>query len=416
VSGLFAELEAACGGEAVTAHEPLACEGQALSISLRPRDGETLARGLGVLAARESAALVRGGGSRMGIGNLASRADCLLRLDALAGIETLDAEDGVARVRAGTRLGELRAAANAEGWDPPLDPPGEGATVGGVLSAAAVGPRRLGFGPPRDCVLGLEVALASGERTRCGGRVVKNVTGYDLAKLYTGAFGSLGVIEAAWLRLRPLPAAVEVRVAELAPGSGAFERGIEVARRSSARAVALVAPRPAERIGTGCLLESGWALVVELAGDAPSVERDARWLEDATGALPPEADVVAALRQWQGEEPPAEGARVRIAVPPSALERTCAELAGLEAELVVHPGLGLVYAATAGDLEGALFVAQRAAAVGGGHALFESLPAAMKDGRDVFGTPAAQVPLMRALKQRFDPQGVLNPGRFAGGI
>ena len=105
-------------------------------------------------------------------------------------------------------LRDVREALAASGWELSLDPPGRDSTVGGCLAAASVGPRALGLGLPRDQVLGLTVSLASGERVRCGGRVVKNVTGYDLNKLYTGSFGSLGVIESAWLRLRAAPRAL----------------------------------------------------------------------------------------------------------------------------------------------------------------------------------------------------------------
>ena len=134
------------------------------------------------------------------------RADAVLSTERLVGIDEFDPSEGVCHVLSGTPLSELRERVAATGWELPLDPPGAGSTVGGCVAAASLGaPVLSGSEPPRDIVLGLEVALASGQRTRCGGRVVKNVTGYDLNKLYTGSFGALGVIEAAWLRLRPKP-------------------------------------------------------------------------------------------------------------------------------------------------------------------------------------------------------------------
>ncbi|MDX1648862.1 MAG: FAD-binding protein, partial [Myxococcota bacterium] len=147
---------------------------------LRPADGGTLATALRVLAEHRLPALVRGGGTKTppgaGVG-----ARVVLDTGALGGVRELDVDEGVAQVGAGLPLAELAAALEGSGWEAPLDPPGEAGTVGGALAAAAVGPR---FGHPRDVVLGLDVALATGERTRCGGRVVKNVTGYDLAKLH----------------------------------------------------------------------------------------------------------------------------------------------------------------------------------------------------------------------------------------
>ncbi|MCZ6782296.1 MAG: FAD-binding oxidoreductase [Proteobacteria bacterium] len=416
MSALGEELREALGAESIVEHPPVEWDGHKLELTFRPPDGDRLAKGLALLSERGLAALVRGGGTRSHWGNRAERADLILSTEALTGIDTLDTEDGVVHVAAGTRLDEVRAAANSGGWELPLDPPGEGTTVGGALSAAAIGPRRLGFGPPRDCVLGLEVALASGERTRCGGRVMKNVTGYDLAKLYTGAFGTLGVIERAWLRLRPLPASLEVRVAEVPSSVDPFALTLELARRTTTRVAALVGPGPAERIGSGCLIEEGWVLVAEFAGDSPATERDLEWLEGRVDALPADADVVGGLRRIQGAPVAPPGLRARIAVLPSALPETCAGLEASDLELVVHPGLGLVYVESHADLDGSLGAVDGAAARGCGSAMYESLPSQARAGRDVFGASPDVVPLMRALKERFDPTGTLNPGRFAGGL
>jgi glycolate oxidase FAD binding subunit len=320
------------------------------------------------------------------------------------------------QVRAGTPLSELRAAVRAGGWELPLDAPGAGATVGGVLAAAAVGPRAQGFGLPRDLVLGLEVALASGERTRCGGRVVKNVTGYDLNKLYTGSFGTLGVIEGAWLRLRPLPERTAVLEAAGSNLDGICERGLAAARLPSARAAAIAA---SARNPTAREVR----LVVELAGDARSVEHDAAWLEGQCEARPVESGALDQVRALQAAEPGSSGLRFRIDALPSHLEPALAQLCGVSATVLAYPGLGLLYAEVA--LEGerqaeevdAAFrrIARTARAAGGGF-VCEAAPPWAKRGRDVFGEAPAALPLMAALKRRFDPDGVLNPGRFAGRI
>ena len=144
------------------------------------------------------------GGTRVVLGNPPLRADVRLDLGALRGVLELDRSEGVCHVRGATPLSELREALAGTGWEVPLDV-SDASTVGGALACNAVGPRTHGQGLPRDVVLGLSIAHASGKRTRCGGRVVKNVTGYDLNKLYTGSFGTLGVIVSAWLRLRPRP-------------------------------------------------------------------------------------------------------------------------------------------------------------------------------------------------------------------
>jgi glycolate oxidase FAD binding subunit len=261
-------------------------------------------------------------------------------------------------------------------------------------------------------VLGLEVVLATGERTRCGGRVVKNVTGYDLAKLYTGSLGSLGVIEAAWLRLRPAPEAV--RAIEVPPVAleEACERGLAAARRSSVRACALISQG-----------SRGLRGVLELAGDAPSVERDARWLGDELGAEVTDPAALDAVGRVQRGVPEPCGLRFRLAVRPRALAASASRLAAAGASLLLYPGLNLVYAGFA--LEGpddapgaerAFGIALEAARASSGALLCESAPPAAKRERDVFAPDPDALRLLRSLKAQFDPDGVLNPGRFAGGL
>jgi glycolate oxidase FAD binding subunit len=407
-------IAAAVGDDAVEEHAALEVDGTALTVTLRPADGEAVARALAALGACGLAALIRGGGNRLDIGNLPSREGVLLSTERLSGVDEFDPGEGVCHARAGTRLAAAQAIVGPHGWEFPLDAPGVTATVGGVLAAAAVGPRAQGHGRPRDLVLGLEVALASGERTHCGGRVVKNVTGYDLNKLYTGSFGSLGVIEGAWLRLRPRPERTVVFESRGSGLDGAGERGLAAARLATARAVATtVCVRGSER---------DVRFTVELAGDAASVERDAAWVEEHCDAHAAEAVVLDGVRELQLRGPDASGLRFRIDALPSrlqlALELLCKRCEGV----LVYPGLGLLYAdvplarADDGAVDSAFrFAASTARAVGGGF-VCESGPVWAKRGRDVFGDVSATLPLLEALKQRFDPGGILNPGRFAGGF
>jgi glycolate oxidase FAD binding subunit len=409
-------LTASLGREAVEEHERLDIDGAEPTVTIRPADGEALARALGELSACGLAALVKGGGNRLGLGNLLNRGEVLLSSQRLRGVDELDTDNGVCHVRAGTPLSEVRAAARAGGWELPLDAPGAGATAGGVVAAAAVGPRAQGFGLPRNLVLGLEVALASGERTRCGGRVVKNVSGYDLNKLYTGSLGTLGVIEGAWLRLCPIPERTLVLEAAGSSLDGVCERGLAAARRPTARAAAIAA---SARTPTGRDVR----LVVELAGDARNVEYDAAWLEQHCGARPAEGGALDQVRALQAACPGPSGLRFRIDALPSSLEPALAQLCGSSATVLAYPGLGLLYAEVALEgerqpeaVDAAFRRAARTARAAGGGFVCEAAPAWAKRGRDVFGEEPAALPLMGALKRSFDPGGVLNPGRFAGRI
>ena len=406
-AGHEAALHTALGAAAIEPGGDAGLEGVAPAATLHPGDAEALARAVGALAACGLAALVRGGGTHMQLGNPPRRADVVLSTRRIAGVLAFDPGEGVCRAAAGTPLAALRAELNAGGWELPLDPPGPGSTVGGALAAAAIGPRALGFGLPRDLVLGLDVVLADGTPTRCGGRVVKNVTGYDLAKLYTGSLGTLGVIAAAWLRLRPRPERVLVMEATLAGADAALGVGLAAARRTSARAVALaLGPDGAAR------------LVVELAGDEPVVESDRAWLAAEAGAGEAPTAALDRVRRLQAEGVGPGALHFRVSLRPSLAGVAAARLGAAGASLLLYPGLGLAWASFpggAGEAESSAFEAVSAAArEAGGSWLLERAPRAARAGRDAFGDAPQLVPLTRALKARFDPEGLLNPGRQLG--
>ncbi len=421
-------LRRALGERAVLEHEPVAVDGERLSVTLRPDDGERLAVALAVANELGLALVVRGGGSRLDFGNPVRRADALLSTQGLAGVDELDADEGVVHVRAGTPLSVLRDAANERGWELALDPPGPDATLGGTLAAAVIGPRCHAYGPARDCVLGLEVALGSGQRTRCGGRVVKNVTGFDMAKLYTGSLGGFGVIEAAWLRLRPRPQRALMLTAHAAGPDAAIAAARDAAERPGARAVALVTPEVAHAVEPDRASPPEFLVLVELAGDAPTVERDAESLARAHGVEECDASALARIRELQGALPELRGGgmsglRFRIDALRSKLAAVLARLQGAGAAALVYPGVGLAFAwfaLSGGDerstAERALACVRDAARVGSGGWVLEAAPARVKEGRDVFEGAPELLSILRELKQRFDPAGVLNPGRLPGGI
>jgi glycolate oxidase FAD binding subunit len=404
-------LRAAVGEAALASGSEHAVDGWAPAATLRPADGEALARAVRVLADRGLSAVICGGGSRLALGNPPRGARLLLSTSALGGVLELDAGEGVVHALAGTPLALLRDAVAHSIWELPFDPPGARATLGGTLAAAAVGPRHLGFGRPRDLVLGLAAVAGDGLRARAGGRVVKNVTGYDLMKLHVGALGTLGVIESAWVRLRPRPACERVLCATLGERRDPMARGVAAARLASARAVALLDPRLAGALEAEA---AGWLLVVELAGDDAVVARDARALADELGAAEAKPGALERVRDLQGETPDRDGLRFRVAVLGDRLDSVSDLLRAAGAALLVYPGSGLVFARFAAGVDAAWRGARAAARAGGGFAVLEAAPASAKAARDVFGDAPEELALWRALRQRFDPAGVLNPGRFAG--
>jgi glycolate oxidase FAD binding subunit len=348
----------------------------------------------------------------VGVGNPPTRADVFLSTDRLIGVDEFDASEGVCLARSGTPLTDVRDVVNEKGWELPLDPPGPHTTVGGCLAAASIGPRALGFGRPRDLVLGLAVCLASGQRVRCGGRVVKNVTGYDLNKLYVGSYGTLGVIESAWLRLRARPDRTASCEASAPDVASACRMGTAAANRTSARAAAIQS--------TG---GEGWLVTVELAGDEPVVQRDLGWLRTEYAANETPESSIDRLRERQAEISAPSGLRFRIGALPSRLEAALTELQKSGASLLAHPGLRLIYAGFSlseppaeSEAESAFRVVAKVAREAEGNFVCEAAPSWAKPGREMFGDIGASGSIMRALKERFDPNGVLNPGRFAGRI
>lgn len=407
-------LREAVGDAALREHAPVDVDGTVLTWTLEPPGADAMALAVRTLAAHALPAVVRGGGSRLGLGNPPIGARLLLSTRGLDGLQEFDAAEGVLCAGAGTPLRTLRDALEASVWELPFDPPGARTTLGGVLATAAVGPRHAGFGRPRDLVLGLDVVLGDGLRARCGGRVVKNVTGYDLMKLHVGGLGAFGVLVSAWLRLRPRPACVRVLSAALGSGPERWTRALAAARLPSARAAALVDPSLAVALEPSRPASAGWLLLVELAGDDALVARDERLL-DAGDASP---GAIGRLRALQGETFGPVGLRFRLAVLPDRLEDVSHRLECAGAALLVFPASGLLYARFSLELDGdaagvdhAWLAARDAARAGGGFAVLEAAPVWAKSTRDVFGDTTDGAPLVRALQHRFDPARILNPHR-----
>jgi len=416
----------AVGADALQEYEtgaPPGLPGAKIGVTLAPSDGAALGRGIELLAQRGLAVVIRGGGSKLWLGNPPRRVDAILSTARLEGVRTLDEDEGVAHVAAGTRVSELRSLAERAGWEPALDPASARATVGGVLATGEIGPRCLRLGRPRDSVLGLEVVLGSGERTRCGGRVVKNVTGYDLAKLYTGSLGTLGVIEGAWLRLKPRAERVLGLLAPVSDAAAAVAACARIARLASASSAALL-DRSLLQEGIGSASGShAIALAVELAGGASLVEQEAGWLHTELGAAPNPEGLGDRLRAWHAEPPADSFVRLRISSRRSAFARTFEVLRRAGAAVFGYPESCLLWARFplepgADEVAAArpLQALREALREGAGSALLEALPEWLAQGRDVFGDTPASLPLLRALKAKFDPVGVLNPGRFVAGL
>lgn len=378
----------------------------ALRIERPAQIGELAAR-LAEHHEKSEGVLVCGGQTRLAFANRARPLAAALSLDALAGVDVFEPDEGVVHALAGTPIRLLQQTVAAEGWELPLDPPGVATTVGGAIASAAMGPRAQAFGRVADAVLGLELVGADGTPSKCGGRVVKNVTGYDLAKLHTGSFGSLGVVTGAWLRLRPQPARREVFTSRVAPDRASFERARAHARTASLRAfVWNESPGEAEA-----------ELLLELGSSEAGVRHDRERLAGALALEPTASDAVDRLRDARAQAASGHpiGLRARVLATRLAEMREALLAAGFEVSIDL--GLG-VLTARGGEapIDARGLERLRAQAVAcGGHLGFEWLPPAGFEALDVFGEAPGTRALAAALKARFDPRQILNPGRFVAG-
>lgn len=428
-----ARLRAALAPNEFEESSDLEIDGQKLVGLLVPQDTESLSRVLAQVSEQKLPVVVQGSGSKAGLGNVSGDARLGLSTKELTGVRCFEPDDGVVEVSGGTPLSQIRETVLVKGWELPIDAGGANATIGGVIATAAYGPRCLSFGPVRRNVLGAEIVHACGTMTKCGGRVVKNVTGYDLGKLYTGSLGTLGVISGAWLRLQPKPRSVVVRVAEFSQTDEALARGLEASRRSSSRACVLLSPDLARRASLHHSLAASWVLLAEFAGEESECNEDAAWIEKELGAVCPDVPsgdaalgYIDAVRDILSEGVEQAGVRTRVAALPTKLLDAARPLVKTGASMIMDPGLGLVFAQKADLAPGAdthrfLATAREAAEAAGGNMLIETLPPEAKQGVDVYGVGlgvglGGALEVMRRLKDEYDPGHLLNRGRFVGGI
>jgi glycolate oxidase FAD binding subunit len=449
VDRLKARLEEIAGRDQVQAGSAVvgfSVDGVSPTLGVHAASQEQVASIVRACADPGAAIIPWGGGTAMGLGNRPARTDVALVLDRLNRIVEFDAANLNVTVEAGMRLADLQAELAKQRQFLPLDPPAEDrATVGGMLAANQSGPSRLLYGTARDWVLGMRVALPDGERIRCGGKVIKNVSGYDMNKLFVGSLGTLGIITEATFKLLPLPAvrrSVAGVFAALGQAAGVVAKVLDSVLLPEALelldldAVALLGPA----LG---LDATGYGLAVSLAGSRETVERQVRDFTGlfreaqarATTTLPDERTGPAwktirnAFDLLPG--PPPERVTCKIAVP---ISRTAEMLAAAEefgrrarlrAAGIAHAGSGVVRACyllgpeapPAEVLASGLQELRRVSEAAEGSLTLHAAPAALKVHLDAWGKPAGgPLDVMRRLKMEFDPRGLCNPGRFLGGI
>ena len=418
---------------------PYVLDGRAPEAVVLPGSKEEVAAVLLAAGAADLPVTPWGGGTKMGIGAPPQRLGLVLGLKRLNRLLEHEPGDLTATAQAGMTLGALQRELGTRGQWLSLDPAhADEATLGGIVSSNAAGPRRHLYGACRDLVIGLTVVTAAGTLVKGGGKVVKNVAGYDLPKLFVGAFGTLGVIVEATVKLRPRPDADRMVVARFASlkeagsaaravmGSDLLPSALDLVDGETLRALELGGPDGAALlIGVDGIAEQvHWQCteverMLRLQGlvDARVLDADARdaaWRARGglgRGAFPE----TAAVMKWVVL--PAQVADVMEQGMGVALR------AGLPVALAAHAGVGVVEAVLAGG-EGAdattvsdvLIEWRTLVRAAGGQALVESAPLAIKERVPVWDDLGPALRIMQRIKAQLDPSGLLNPGRFAGGI
>lgn len=378
---------------------------------------ESLGEARNLLRDSDGALLFRGGGTKLGWGAPPERVDLVVETCGLDRILEHNAADATAVVEAGLPLRRLQEElASTDQWlaiDPPAT--GEGATVGGVLCANDAGPRRHRYGTMRDLVIGVTVVLADGSVGRSGGKVIKNVAGYDLATLLCGSLGTLGLVARVVLRLHPRSrASATVRV-----------------DADAETATALALEVMASPVVASALDWAEGSLWVRVEGHPGAVDDQTETVRGlAVGQDADDVEILADDDEEAAWGRLAEGLAgtdgetvLRAGTPPSRLpqaSRALAEAAaeaGVEASLASHAGVGLHTARLRGGEVGA-----HAEVVRGwrrrlaGHVVVRRHLPGLEDETDVWGEPGPEIDLMRRIKDRFDPGHRCAPGRFVGGI
>ena len=396
------DIERSAHGYGIDAVEP--------AIAFSPSDRHEVAA---LVRAADEAGLVvvpQGGRTALSLGRPLQRYDVALETRGLSRIVEYVPDDLTLTVEAGIHLDALQQTLSEHGQYLPIDPPPDDhVSIGGLLATGRSGAWRGHLPSARDLLLGAVVALPSGDLTMSGGRVVKNVTGYDMHRMHTGALGAFGVIVEASFKVAPLPPVTRTLAARVGSTAEAGALALRLwSAGLAARAISVLTQETAERIG----ITPSATVLVDLAGLEVSVERSIEIIREAN---PSAAEPVGApwdeLRRLHGDR---MAAVVRLGVPATAVAEAVeiVRAAGCLSWGHVASGMVLGHAASLhAEVVDRLrvFATER-----GGFLQLESGSKALRSVVDPFGP--SEVDLVRSLKARFDARGTLNRGRWMEGV
>jgi glycolate oxidase FAD binding subunit len=398
---------------------------------LRPQSPAEVGETVRQARASSQALYPVGGGTLLDLGLPPARPGQVVALRGLCRVVDYPARDMTVTVEAGMTLGELQQLLAAENQRLPVDVPHPGrATLGGALAANVSGPRRHGLGTFRDYVLGISMVNDEGHEVKAGGRVVKNVAGYDLGKLYIGALGTLGIITQVTLKVVPRPE--QQALVTLSTPEDRLSALLDSLHQSQTRPCCREMLNPAavrhlNKNGGVGLPEGGWVVVVGFESNVDAVNWQVQQLiREIQSAYPLEARVGAAADPlWAAlvESLPAipDGLAFHAAILPSRCADFCRQVSALPEEPLVQAraGNGIVQVQLSqigNQAQASALIAGCRQQLGAGSLVVWRCPAEWKNSEFVWGPPGDSLRLMRTIKEKLDPQKIFNPGRFVGGI
>lgn len=435
---LTARLESILGRQAVQENAGVlaahAVDGMVPSVRVAPQDAAQISEVLKICTEDHAAVVPWGGGTSIGLGNRPSHVDVVLSLERFTGLIEHDDANLTATAQAGMRVAGLQQILAGRHQFLAIDPPQAAeATIGGVVAANTNGPRRMHYGGVRDQVIGMKCVLATGEQVKSGGKVVKNVAGYDMCKLFTGSLGTLGVITEVTLRMAPVPErsasvfasgtiAQALKMVEQIEASALLPSAVTLVNaRAAAGLLQNPSPTPSPLWGEGRGEGTLAQVLVWVEGFSEAVERhlnDLRTMAKAAGMSAEALEDSQHQTLWKSIcdfTSIVSGALYRLMLPLGAIGGAISTIDGWSPtpQIVAHMGAGTLWVASDVDDVAGWFARLSALATSNrGHAIVAAAPPHVKEVVDVWGPPPPSLSLMAEIKRQFDPAGILNPGRF----
>ncbi|HXG93067.1 MAG TPA: FAD-binding oxidoreductase [Blastocatellia bacterium] len=417
-------IESIVGGEHVITEPSIEIDGCKPALLIKPGSCEEVARCLKACADANAAAIPAGSMTWLECGNPLRRADVVLSLERMSRVIEYSSADLTATVEAGMTLSEFNSITMRDGQWLPLDPPGAScASLGAIAACDASGAMRFGYGTSRDYVIGLKLAHADGSESKSGGRVVKNVAGYDMNKLYVGSYGTLAVITELTFKLRPLPEA-SATVLVRSKYRGPLFLFAKRLMASELRPVSVVLTNQLSP-DTDAPPSGDNGLLIRFMESETAVKHQIDWVmravdgeinatelgEDESGSI------WLRINEWHTLGRIALKVSMPLSAVATKFEEALQSPFGCVAAADI--GTGIIRMAFDADDDLAIKIVHQLrnnVARVGGAVIIERAPVTVKQRADAWGDVGATAKLMQSIKAKFDPKAILNPGRFVAGI